>query len=59
MGSLSSRKFWLAIVGSVVAFANAYWALGLTVDQVWMFLSPILAYIGIEGVADVVTRAKA
>jgi len=52
----TSRKLWLAIVGAAVAFSNAYWSLGFTTDQVWLFLAPILAYIGVEGVADIKGR---
>lgn len=53
MSNWKSRKLWLAITGGAVAFANAYWGFGLTMDQVWAFLIPLLAYIGVEGVKDI------
>ena len=50
---LKSRKFWLALVAAFVAFANSYWDLGFSQDQVWAVIIPLLAYIGIEGLVDI------
>lgn len=52
LSSLLSRKFVLAFVGAAVAFGNAMWDWGLTVDEVMAVLIPILAYIGVEGATD-------
>ena len=53
---LKSRKFWLAIVAALVVFGNNFFGWGLTDDQVWTFLTPILAFIGVEGAADLKSR---
>lgn len=55
---LKSRKLWLAIVLSIVTFGNYMWDWGLTQGEVLSIATPILAYIGIEGVADVAERIK-
>lgn len=49
---LKSRKFILAVVAAVVAFANAFFELGMTTEQVWSVLAPLLAYMGVEGWRD-------
>ena len=49
---LKSRKFILAVVAALVAFLNAFFELGLTTEQVWSVLAPILTYIGVEGARD-------
>lgn len=54
--SLLSRKFLLAVVGAVVVFGNYLWNWGITEDQVWAVLTPILAFIGAEGLADIKSR---
>lgn len=54
--SLLSRKFLLATVSAIVVFCNAMFGWGLTDDQVWAILAPVLTYIGVEGVADVKAR---
>lgn len=53
---LKSRKLWLAVVAAAVAFGNAMFDWGLTSEQVWSVLAPLLTYIGIEGVADIRER---
>lgn len=53
---LKSRKLILALIGALVAFLNAYFELGLTTEQVWSVIAPLLAFIGAEGVADAVER---
>ena len=50
--SLLSRKFLLAVVGSVVVFGNRFWDWGLSEEEVWKFLAPLIAFIGMEGYAD-------
>ncbi len=55
---LTSRKLWVAIVAAFVAFANAFWDMGLTNEQVWSVIGPLLGYILAEGTADVVERWK-
>lgn len=54
--SMLTRKFLLAIVSAVVVFGNHMWGWGLTDEQVWAVLTPILAFIGVEGIADVKGR---
>ena len=51
---LTSRKLWLAIIASAVAFGNSYWDWGMDAQAVWTILAPLLAYIGVEGVTDMV-----
>lgn len=51
-----SRKFLLALVASAVVFANSLWDLGLTSEQVWQILTPLLTFIGVEGAADYTER---
>jgi hypothetical protein len=50
---LTSRKFIIAAVSSLVPLGNAVFGWGLTVDQVLTFLAPVLLFIGIEGLKDV------
>lgn len=49
---LSSRKFLLAVVAGAVAFGNSFWNWGLTTEEVWQILVPLLAFVGIEGARD-------
>ena len=53
---LKSRKLWLALIAAAVAFGNAMFGWGLTTDQVLTVIAPLLAYIGIEGAADIKER---
>lgn len=53
---LLSRKFILALVAGFVAFGNALWDWGLSTEEVWAIITPLLGYIGIEGAADIVER---
>lgn len=53
---LTSRKFLLAFVAAIVVFGNAFFDWGITNEQVWAILTPILAFIGVEGAADLKNR---
>lgn len=53
---LKSRKFWLAVVAALVAFANAAFDMGLSTEQVLLIIGPLLTYIGVEGAADIKER---
>ena len=44
--SLLSRKFILSLVAAFVAFGNSYFDWGLSTEQVWAVIGPLLAYIG-------------
>lgn len=50
--SLLSRKFLLALVGAIVVLGNRAWGWELSEEEVWKFLVPLLAFIGMEGFAD-------
>ena len=53
LASLLSRKLILAVVAAFVAFGNSYFDWGLSTEQVWGVVVPLLAYIGVEGVRDI------
>jgi len=53
LNSLLSRKLILAVVAAVVAFGNAWGDWGLTTEEIWSILTPLLAWIGVEGVRDI------
>lgn len=53
---LKSRKFWLAVIAAVVAFGNGMFDWGLSTEQIITVITPLLAYVGIEGIADVKER---
>lgn len=55
--SLFSRKFIAAMIAAVVAFGNAYWDWGLTTEEVSQIITPLLAFVGVEGLIDF-RRAK-
>lgn len=57
LSSMLTRKFLLAAVAAIVVFGNAMWNWGITDDQVWQILTPLLAFIGVEGAADIRERA--
>lgn len=58
LARLTSRKFILAVAAMVVAFGNGYFDWGLDVKDVLALVASALAYIGIEGAADL-KRIKA
>lgn len=53
---LKSRKFWLALIAALVVFLNRMWDLGLTEQELILVVAPLLAYIGVEGIADIKER---
>lgn len=53
-----SRKFILAVLASLVTILNSTFNLGLSQEQLLTTIVPMLAFIGIEGVADVIERGK-
>jgi len=52
----TSRKLWVALIGAAVAFGNSYWDWGMSVEQIMTIIAPLLAYIGVEGIADIKER---
>jgi hypothetical protein len=56
LSRLTSRKFLLTVAASLTAYGVATADNTITVSEVWTILTPILAYLGVEGAADVVTR---
>lgn len=57
-GWWKSRKFWVAVVVSGASWAAAVATGGITVPVALAASSPLLAWMGLEGVADVASRAK-
>lgn len=53
---MKSRKLWLAVIAALVVFANSFWDMGLKYEEVMMFISPLLLFIGVEGAADIKSR---
>lgn len=54
--SMLSRKWLAALIAAFVAFGNVKWNWGLSESQVWAVIGPLLAYMGIEGAADLKSR---
>ncbi len=52
----TSRKFLLTVIASATAFGVAIQDNTITQPEIWTILTPILAFIGVEGAADTVTR---
>lgn len=55
---LKSRKFILAVAASAITFANSTFNLGINEQEMLTAISPLLAFIGIEGLADAFERGK-
>jgi hypothetical protein len=53
-----SRKFWSAVVLTGAAWAAAVATGGVTVPVALTASSPLLAWMGIEGVADAVSAGR-
>ena len=51
--SLLSRKLILALLGAVVAFGNSFYDWGITTEELWMILTPLMSFIGVEGIKDI------
>ena len=47
-----SKKFWAAVVATGVPIINHVWKLGLTEDAVMQIVTPIVAYVLGQGLAD-------
>ena len=45
MAKLKSRKFWVAVIGSIVLLVNTTTGLELSVEQTLAVLLPLIAYI--------------
>ena len=56
LSKLKSRKLLVALVAAFVAFGNNLWGWGLSESEVWAVLTPLLAFIGVEGAADLKER---
>ena len=54
----TSRKFVLVVLSSVVTMGNHFFNWGLDINELFTILTPLLAYIGIEGVRDVAEANK-
>lgn len=55
---LKSRKFILAVVTALLVIANEGLNLNIPEDAIIKVVQIVLVYIGVEGTADVVSRAK-
>ena len=53
-GKLQSRKFWVAIIGALFMVLNDGLGLGIDQETVENALMLLLAWLGVEGAADVV-----
>jgi len=47
-----SKKFWAAAVATGVPIINHVWGLGLTQDAIMQIVTPVVAYILGQGLAD-------
>ena len=47
-----SKKFWAAAVATGVPIINHVWGLGLTQDAIMQIVTPIVAYVLGQGLAD-------
>jgi len=58
MKKLGGRKFVLSILGALLFVCNDAFNIGLTEGTIMNVIMVIGAYIGAEGVADIVSRFK-
>lgn len=49
---MNSRKFWVAIISSIVLFINEAWGVDIEPTAVLAVITPILAWLGIQGIKD-------
>jgi uncharacterized membrane protein len=54
--ALKSRKFWMAIAGALLPVLNEQLGLGISQETLTMALLMLGSFIGVEGVADIVSR---
>lgn len=54
--SLLSRKFLVAVAAAVLAHEAAIVDQIVTIQELQLIIAPILAFIGVEGVADIKKR---
>lgn len=55
---LTSRKFWMVVVGSVFVILNEGLGLDLPEESITQVIYLILGFVLAEGAADVVSRIK-
>jgi hypothetical protein len=53
---VTGRKFLLTIIASATAYSVAIEDNTINQSEVWTIITPILAFIGVEGAADTVSR---
>jgi len=51
--ALQSRKLWLAVISALVVFLNSAFDIGLNQQDIVLMLTPVLSYIGVEGIRDI------
>lgn len=49
---LKSRKLWLSLIAASIVFANKFWGLNLTENELMTVVGSLLSYVGIQGLAD-------
>lgn len=54
--SLLSRKFLVAVATAIVAYDLAVVDGSVSIQELQMIVAPILAFIGVEGIADIKKR---
>lgn len=54
--SLLSRKFLVAIAATILAYDAATVDQMITLQEIQVIIAPILAFIGVEGIADIKRR---
>lgn len=58
LNSMKSRKFLLSVVGALVPVLNSTFNLGVSQEQIITILTPLIAFIGMEGLGDALERGK-
>ena len=53
-----SKKFWAAVVATSVPILNHFWELNLSKDAIIQILTPVVAYILGQGLADLGKNGK-
>jgi hypothetical protein len=56
--NFASRKFLLVLLATVVNLGNYFFNWGLDLNELLTLLAPILGYLGVEGVRDIVAARK-